>query len=61
MAETEVVRCAACSLRIATQDGHYHLVDGHFHPECYDRNQLEALASEVAPVWWTVNRGSVSI
>ena len=44
MAETQVVRCAACSLRIATQDGHYHLADGHFHPECYDRNQLEALA-----------------
>jgi hypothetical protein len=43
MAETEVVRCAACAVKIATQDGHYHLADGHYHPECYDRKQLEAL------------------
>ena len=48
MAETEVVRCTACGLKIATLDGHYHLADGHFHPECYDRKQLEAL---VRMIW----------
>jgi hypothetical protein len=37
MAETEILRCIACGLEIATQEGHYHLVDRHYHPECYDR------------------------
>jgi hypothetical protein len=44
MAETEVIRCAACAVKIAARAGHYHLADGHYHPDCYDRKQLEALA-----------------
>jgi len=43
MVERDVIRCAACALKIATQDGHYHLAAGHYHPECYDRKQVEAL------------------
>ena len=41
MAEIDVVRCAECGLDITTQDGHYHLVDRYYHPECYDRKQAE--------------------
>ena len=41
MAQIDVLRCAECGLNITTQGGHYHLVDRHYHPECYDSKQAE--------------------
>jgi hypothetical protein len=49
MPQPEVVRCVACALKIATHDGRYHLPDGHYHPECYDRKQLAALPRTIWP------------
>jgi hypothetical protein len=49
MADTELVRCVACAMKIATKDGHYHLPDGHYHPECYDRKQVAALPRTIWP------------
>lgn len=48
LAEIDVVRCAECGLNITPQDGHYHLVDCHYHPECYDRKQA---ASTPRTIW----------
>ena len=51
MAKTEVIRCVACALKIAAQDGHYHLADGHYHPECYDRKQAQAAHRTIWPLY----------
>ena len=37
MVEVETFHCAACSLEIVLQEGHYRLVDRRYHPNCYDR------------------------
>jgi hypothetical protein len=48
MAEVEAFHCAACSLEIVLQEGHYRLVDHRYHPKCYDRE----LAPDPASTLW---------
>jgi hypothetical protein len=49
MAEPEVLHCAACSLEIILQEGHYRLADRRYHPRCYDR---EGMPDQATSALW---------